>query len=401
MGGGLLGWVATSLPFLSAVLGGGDYPTHVGFDSRNQQLQPVTQLLTKTILSEKAQQATRLFPRWLYLQSGDSETVAGVTLQETAGRVDGWNNASLGFVKTLSSSNQPIHISPTDLLHFIKDAALGNIDPIQPSLIAQLQDSDYGSIKVQAKSYNNEIRFTYVLPVGFPRLHFPSNGELQQPERMEVALPSAYLERIDIGIQNQIEDNVLSDLALTKSRPDLLDVLRSGELFGMLGLPHGEDGVARVQAIGTVGNQESIAGLMRGWVELERGYLSPTERAFRLPDGTIGLELIPSPNVGSGFSDPGHDGCRLSYIGAAPVWLCQRDGAVVLGTNGEAARALLTTLAGLQAAPAGDGQILWRVELPQTYAEIIATLFGLEGLEIRSLVAEGNAGSGRGVLWVR
>lgn len=85
-------------------------------------------------------------------------------------------------------------------------------------------------------------------------------------------------------------------------------------------------------ALGFQPGSQDMARLLNELVQNEERYTRPLEQAFRLPDGTIGRELVPGL-PGDVFRERDATGCRAPLEGKTTLWLCEREGMVILATD--------------------------------------------------------------------
>lgn len=397
--GGLL-WLSSSILFLRALTPhtSGSYTAFIG--STNQAaIEPFTQRVRTFFMSDVAQSISQALNKWVYRKdSNNAEAItaygAGNAKNITAPL---WHVEDFGLgVGTIFSSQGTTNPglstqSFSSVVGFITDSVLGRLPFSHPSIVIDVP-GEPGPIAVSGKVQKNTFSFVYSQEEPLDKLQ---PQKIQPPSNLEtmfVALPSAFLAHIPVDIQEKLQDTVKVNLSLTKSRPDIINSLQQAKAFTYLeGEFEGQAALGVIEDTGT-----SFMQAVKGWIALERGYLSPVTQAFRLPDGTIGHEYIPSPTVGDGFSQPGLDACSISYIDGKPMWLCHAGNVSVLGTSAELGYRGMKTLQRMQ----DDAH--WQVSLPSPYAsDLIQTILGASDNEqshVNHLWIEGNNTHGNVVI---
>jgi hypothetical protein len=126
-------------------------------------------------------------------------------------------------------------------------------------------------------------------------------------------------------------------------------------------------------AFGATGSTQSLKDTLQEALAAEEAYLRPQERAFRLPDGTIGREVVPGEERETTSPAPG------SCTEAAALAVCTNGSAVAIGTTADRAR---------QALEPGP----WHVRLGEKY---------LRGLPFKLKAAAATGDSGTAVIHLK
>lgn len=359
-----IAWVSSSLLMLQAALPGTP-KTVIGSAAAGTLLEPFANRIAELLLPEGAQQKAEAFSRWMYGRNERGDTVLGQS------QVAVWQTVIYpwGTVLTRHDSLGTTLGELGQLAGVITDIALRQTANAKPTLLIQLPDTP-GPLAVSGILEENAFRFTYNLTGNAPKPDFHSGELSHEIDELNIAIPSNVLTIFPKDIVASIQNKIVSELGFTRTLPDIVDQFAQAQAFGI----RARSTDSNMVAIGVVEQEGSrkFSDTLRDWVALERAYISPVERAFTLPDGTIGYELIPAPEVNSGFSLMGTDGCQTSYIGSRQVWRCREDNVVVFGVAYNETRRLLTDLQDLSVA----GQ--WKVVLPGMYAATLPKLMGVK-----------------------
>jgi|GEM_PF-6840901 hypothetical protein len=89
-------------------------------------------------------------------------------------------------------------------------------------------------------------------------------------------------------------------------------------------------------ALAIIGDSNALKDVFHQWMKDEEAYLRPQKRAFKLPDGTLGYELVKGDSQVV-LAEPDSSGCLESLSEAIKLWLCVSDKGVAVATNKAAA----------------------------------------------------------------
>lgn len=381
-------WASTSLHVLRAALPG---TPSVAFASaaRGTVIEPFVNRAVDVLVPASVQDVIDGFSVWAYGGDENHDATLGYNRSQSvvAGWVYPWQTA-LSSGDTLVATTREIG----RLLEAVAGIALNKVDQPHPTVIVELSDTP-GPISLQGTVNENTFAFTYSLSgiaderdVGGRAV---PPGSMDQKD-LKVALPSTVLNYFPMDELNTMQGDIVSDLAFTKTLPDIVGEFEVAIAFGV----HMGDDSGDVQAVGVVEGAEShrFSDHLEEWVAMERAYEFPIRQAFRLPDGTIGYELIPSPNVSAGFSTMGADGCQTTHLVGRQVWRCQASDVTVFGISYDATQILVADL--IELSNTGS----WQVNLPATYATHIPTALEIEDApKIQGIMLTGgrnNSGQG-------
>lgn len=207
--------------------------------------------------------------------------------------------------------------------------------PLAPIFIASFVQDDTAAaptvvVGVQHREGVQALLMSETLPAVSPR-RAPVEEALQHGTLLEgppsflLSLPPA-----SIAIWDQL---LYTRLAFRLTKPNLINSLKD---FSHVTI-YVDEGKSGVMVTGEVSTFQTLA---RQWVTNEERRQRPQQRAFRLPDRTVGYEEIPG-DVAAVFTAEPHEGCQAPLPSKTTLWLCATEERAVLATDETTARALL------------------------------------------------------------
>lgn len=190
----------------------------------------------------------------------------------------------------------------------------------------------------------------------------PNENELQESkmpiatfpkaeDELFIALPSHIFEKLPSHIENAWNAVVLSKLGFVHTRPSLLTEPRLSK-FIVIASRGGNN------AFGVYPSAESSENIAEA-IQQEEAYSRPQKKAFRLSDGTIGIEYVPGEQTDV-LRDAERDSCQQAQWRATTIsnnadvaekiqqqrevkiWLCAQTHAVAVGTDEQLTREILS-----------------------------------------------------------
>jgi hypothetical protein len=154
-----------------------------------------------------------------------------------------------------------------------------------------------------------------------------------QVDELSVALPGHSLGLLPPAYSAAWSKILHEKLHFSLTRPD---ILRYVSQFSQVALR-----VSGSEAgLGVYSAPEAFATAATNWVQEEERRQRPAQRAFRLPDGSLGYEKVPGEAI-SVWSEVVEDGCQTPLSGRTTLWLCRSDSAAALATSKAVAQQLL------------------------------------------------------------
>ncbi len=154
---------------------------------------------------------------------------------------------------------------------------------------------------------------------------------------LKLALPSHVLDTIPDALNRLWNNALLDQLGFTNTQPDIMGHLAQYDSLA-IGLTQND------VTITLTGNQELFTSTAKAWLQAEEAYTRQRQRAFRLPDGTLGYEQVPG-EIREVFLNSVDENCRHeAYPHLADMnhfWLCTKDNQVVLSSKYTTARAAI------------------------------------------------------------
>lgn len=275
-------------------------------------------------------------------------------------------NAQISLPQSLAQAGWQV-----ERLGLIIRAQRGQKEDHQPSFTAAVQPALADSLRWQrplrplallesqgvtaiARRTHREITIT-VQPAG---TIFPERATTSQaaPDAIALVVPGSILKQLPRSLVLAWNSLLRQKFGFIKTKPDIMEELSdySTVLLGVQGKTV-TVGVADAQAITT------FASTVQRWSEDEDRYNRPVKRAFRLPDGSLGYELVPGPSRLVFQPDSVAAACLEPIAGRATVTLCHHDNRLVVATAREQAQLGLQPAAWTPGATIGQH---WLTTLP-------------------------------------
>jgi hypothetical protein len=279
----------------------------------------------------------------------------------------GWQVRRLGLVVIAANSEQALSRAPrgirqlTATLRRAAGQALNPGDMNRPLAIMTAQagsipwyDQPFSAVAIEA---DNEIEIRYagrgasVIAADYPAPPFPPENQLT------AVLPGIIINDLPEQLKNGWNTLIISRLHLEQSQPDIFKA--AAQHNNILVSIQGDQAVIAVQG----GKGKFINGFIES-IKAEEAYRRPERRAFRLPDGTIGYEMIAGQE--QEITPPAAGACTA----AGALILCAGEKTAAVGTEETITRAAL--------APAG-----WHIRVGARYLHEAA-------LPLHAVVAAGD-----------
>lgn len=261
-------------------------------------------------------------------------------------REAGFRTERLGLliIAQQSNSDEPADIVPGSLGQAARRTAhrlLSSTLPAKPFLIASADASVIpfldNPLTIIGTARGNDVQLAAAEQT--INLHTEDLAAPPLPKdagELKLALSSHALDAIP-GALNLLWNNVLLDrLGFTNTHPDIMDHLAR---YDSLAIQLTQNDIAII----ITGNQELFTSTVKTWLQAEEAYTRQRQRAFRLPDGTLGYEQIPG-EIREVFLNSVDENCRHEAARERNMkhfWLCAKDNQVVLSSNYATAQAAM------------------------------------------------------------
>lgn len=149
---------------------------------------------------------------------------------------------------------------------------------------------------------------------------------------LTLTLPSHYVSRLPPALQTAWNALLHQRLGLQHTTPDIASYVSQFEVTTIT--VRGDDAAVSVR-----GATDAFAEAATSWLQEDERRSRPVERAFRLPDGTVGYERVPGPV--QPVLGPEQEGCSSSVIEDLPWWLCRSETTIAVGTSEALTREIL------------------------------------------------------------
>jgi len=259
----------------------------------------------------------------------------------------GFRTERLGLLTIAQQGNGD---EPADIVHAsLRQAArqtarrlLSSALPARPLLIAS---ADAGvipfldnSLTVIGTAKGNDVQLvTTEQTINFHTTDLVAPPLPKDADELKLALPSHVLATIPDALNRMWNNALLDRFGFTNTQPDIMDHLAQ---YDSLAIQLTKNDVT----IALVGHQELFISTAKTWLQAEEAYTRQRQRAFRLPDGTLGYEQVPG-EIREVFSNSVDANCRHeAYPLPADMkhfWLCAKDNQVVLSSNYATAQAAI------------------------------------------------------------
>lgn len=264
----------------------------------------------------------------------------------------GWQVERLGLIIRAQRGQKEDQARPsfTAAIQPALADSIGWHRPLRPLALLESQ-----GVTAIARRTHREITIT-VQPIG---AIFPQTGATTSqaaPDAIALVVPGSTLKQLPSSLILGWNSLLRQKLGFIKTKPDIMEELShySTVLLAVQGKT-ATVGVADAQAITT------FASTVQRWSEDESRYNRPVKRAFRLPDGSLGYELVPGPPQLVFQPDSVAAACLEPIAGRATVTLCHHNNRLVVATAREQALLYLRPAAWTPGATIGQR---WLTALP-------------------------------------
>ncbi|HBE90273.1 MAG TPA: hypothetical protein DDW41_03635 [Candidatus Andersenbacteria bacterium] len=343
-------WIHLSIWFLWSLLPDGNTKIALNFTEPGTGL--ITDLLALSPLREDLEPVMNHARRFSYVQNNDSSVIAiipkNIVLFRERSQItqqllaNGWRPQNYGLIivglKGQSSLNP---------LSFTLRQAFGKLYsrryPYQPTVIAVNQSEAFVSkvtpMAVFGVSANQEREIKFIsaktladLPVfSIARPSLPSSEDY-----LSLNLSGATIQLITNQFNAQWNDIIQSKLGLSKTKPPITALLAAQQTISLT-LSGAEASIA------IIGDPTALKTTLSNWLSNEEAFSRPQKSAFKLPDGTIGYELVKG-ELQTVLSDPDQEGCQAPVTASVTLWLCQNNQGISFGTGRSLAQQALTNI---------------------------------------------------------
>jgi len=291
--------------------------------------------------------------RFAYVQSTNSSTIALVPSNPFLFRdrhhiiqqlTDyGWSTSNYGLVILgRKGETTPLtSIQPAAINTFSKLISLRH--PYKPTIIAQTTDQTLPMLSQNLAlvgvmtTGEGEIKVV-IAPDLFSLPDFSIVGppSPNQTDYLAANLPGTTIQSVAGQFSQSWNDIFYQKLNFNQTKPAIFSFLTTQQTIS---LTLTQDNAS----LAIFGQPELLAAAAHQWIQDEETYSRPTKQAFRLPDKTLGYELVPGEPQPV-LSPPDQSGCRSPLHDNVSLWLCQGKLGVSIGTSLAAAQQELTNL---------------------------------------------------------
>lgn len=202
----------------------------------------------------------------------------------------------------------------------LKTIALSPV-PIQPALIAQFRVANESVFMTGVRDNNalNLVTSSSLDQLGqAPFIISINNDELSQSsDVIKIDVPGVALDFLPMNVRNEWNKKLLAVLHFNNTKPDIMGEL---DKHGQVIIRIDGDGAA-IGIEGTDEEKASFTKKIRSWLQDEERYGRPVRRAFKLPDGTLGYELVPG-EVKPVLQTDGDGKCLTPLDDKSALWVC-------------------------------------------------------------------------------
>lgn len=243
----------------------------------------------------------------------------------------GWKVERIGLLVAASRSaggyNALSVSSMVDAAYNALAMSLTSNTPLDPSLIASTKlpegYDDEGLITIVGSSGGGQLKVLIgediesLLSAKRVKRYAPDDG-------LYVALPSHIMSLLPLPLQSAWNSALIKRFGFTAISPEMITYLSQFEEMNIR--ISDEDAL-----IAVVGPLESVMEGVSKWLEEEEGRRKPKRKAFKLPDGTLGYEQVPS-QVGD-IIQLEEDGCYQAKNSFIKIRVCSSGDRVFISTN--------------------------------------------------------------------
>lgn len=363
-------WIHLSAWFLWSLLPDGNTKIALNYTEPGASL--ITDLLALSPLRAELEPIINQTRRFAYVQNSDSSVIALIPqnllffgqrnqikqqLIASQWRIQNYGLIIVG-VKGQSS------INPLSSALWQTFAKLNSRQyPYQPAVVA-VNKSEYFAhsitpMAIVGVSVNRgqEVKFVSAKTLAdIPVFSITSPALPANEDYLSLNLSGSTIQSIITQFNADWDDVIRSKLSLTQTKPAITALLAAQQTASLT--LSGNDA-----SIAMMGDPAALKTAINNWLSNEEAFSRPQKSAFKLPDGTMGYELVKG-QLQAVLSDPDQEGCQAPVTPVVNLWLCQNSRGVALSTQRHLAQQALSGIDPNHHSISIGRQYLSQLELP-------------------------------------
>jgi hypothetical protein len=348
--------------------------------------QPGSQMVTESLsLSPLDGNTTKLLnntKRYSYAQTNEHSSIALVpknpflfkdrNLLIDELRKQNWHTINFGLVIVGTNQDSTLSLPP---LRSIIVSTYGKLispqHPYKPIVIAQSIDGsipplsgDTALVGVVANQ-SREVKAIIAPNLNnFPNFSISGPSLPSQSDYIAVNIPGSVIQSVSAQFSNEWNKVIYSKFGFSATKPSVISYLAVQQTASITITDE-------KAALAVIGDPASLKNTFHQWMQHEEAYSRPQKHAFRLPDNTIGFELIKG-DLQPVLSEPDPSGCLAPTSDAIQLWLCQNDKGVSLATTQKDALGELSSISpSIQRITLGNNYLQHLDFLPVKYLQAL------------------------------
>ncbi len=364
-------WIHLSTWFLWSLLPESDIKIALNYTQPGTAM--ISDLLLLSPLHGELQPVINQARRIAYLQNNDASAIAVIPsnpfLFSERSRVkqqliaNNWQTSSYGLIIIGKKGPTPVNSLPVILRETYRKLYSRQF-PYQPAVIAVNKSDalspgiilDAALIGV-ATNRGQEIKFAFAQTLSdLPVFSITSPPLPAGDDYLSLNLSGTNIQSIVAQFNLKWDDLLSTKLGLIKTKPALTALLASQQTVSLT--ISGSN-----ISIAMIGEPNTLKNTISHWLSNEEAFSRPQKNAFKLPDGTLGYELVKGPLL-SVLSEPDQTGCQAPASPNVKLWLCQSSQGVSFGTSQSSAQQALSAINPSQQAISIGRQYLSKLDFP-------------------------------------
>jgi len=311
--------------------------------------------------------------RFSYVQQDSSTTIALVPTNPFLFKArnqlinqlkqDNWQITNYGLIIIGNTTTTPTRHS----LRQTTSQAIAKLTsrqyPSQPNVIANIKANTWPLLSHDTAligiitNRNRELK-TIIAPrlSDIPPFSISGPPLPNQEDFLSFSLPGATIQSVSTQLANDWNRLLHQRLGFINTKPPLVDFLGKVQTSS-LAITDEQTSLA------IIGDPSYLNSAWEHWLQDEEAYSRPQRKAFRLPDRTLGYELVKGDSQPV-LAQPDSSGCRRPINETIKLWLCQNNQGLAVGTNRDTTLHALDSITTTAQQVSIGNHYLQQIELP-------------------------------------
>lgn len=386
-------WLHLSTWFLWSLIPDGSLKLAVNYTRAGTSI--TSDLLPLTPLQAELQPFTSQVRRFAYVQKDRSAVIALIPRNPALFRerraikqnllANNWRISNLGLVIIGTKGESSLN-SVTSAVSRTYRKLYSRQYPYRPAIVAVIRSGDISPALPDmafigvATNNGQELKIVSAATLAELPDFSITSPPLPANDFLSFNLSGPTLQLISSQFDSQLDKVLTAKLGLTRTNPKIMALLAAQQTASLA--LSGQDA-----SIAMMGDPASLRASVAAWLSNEEAYSRPQKSAFKLPDGTLGYELIKGP-LQTVLSPPDAEGCEAPSTPTVNLWLCRNYQGVSLGTNRPLALQGLSNISPDHHTIAVSRQYLSQLNLPALNRINSLTLYNSDPYTVLTLKLE-------------